>query len=93
MGEPGTERALVLDVEGPTLRAARLLADRFPLLTCDAREVVLGIDRGDTPEAILACCRERGIGVRASLVRVRPAGADAATPSASASPLSWEVGR
>jgi hypothetical protein len=90
--ESGTERALVLDVEGPTLRAANLLADRFPLLAYDAREVVLGIDRGDTPEAILACCRERGIGVRASLVRVRPAGG-AASPNASASPFLWEVGQ
>jgi hypothetical protein len=92
VGETGTERALVIDVEGTTLRAAHLLADRFPLLAYDAREVVLGIGRGDTPEAILACCRERGIGVRASLVRVRSVGG-AASPSASASLSSWEVGR
>ena len=62
-------RALVLVVEGSPRRAAALLADRFPHVVCDAEGLLLAIGAaGETPEAILAYCRERGVGVRASRV-------------------------
>ncbi len=92
--EPGTAvRALVLVVEGSPHRAARLLADRFPGVACDRRGLRLPIGAGESPEAILAYCRERGIGVHASRVRLRPADGAAAAVSASASPSLGEVGR
>ena len=53
--EPGAAvRALVLVVEGSPRRAARLLADRFPDVACDARGLRLPLDAGASPEAILA---------------------------------------
>ncbi len=79
-------RALVLVVEGSPRRAARLLADRYPDVACDARELRLAIGAARTPEAVLAYCRERGIGVHASTVRLRPSDGAAASPGASASP-------
>ena len=87
------ERELVLDVEGPPNRAAALLADRFPEVAAGAQGLRLAIGCGDTPEAILACCRERGIGVRASRIRRRPRPGGTAPAPASA-PLHYvEVGR
>jgi len=92
--EPGAAvRALVLVVEGSPRRAARLLAARFPGVACEPRGLRLPISAGESPEAILAYCRERGIGVQASRVRSRPADGAAATSGASASPPLREVGR
>ena len=92
--EPGAAvRALVLVVEGSPRRAARLLADRFPGVAREARGLRLPLGAGESPEAILAYCRERGIGVHASRVRFRPADGAAAPSGASASPSLREVGR
>ncbi len=86
-------RVLVLVVEGSPRRAAALLADRFPHLAVGPHGLRLAIGSNDTPEAILACCRERGIGVRASRVSARPVDGGAAPTHASASPESLEVVR
>ena len=74
MSEQRRARALVLEVEGPPRRAAGLLADRFPQVAWGAEGLQLAIGSGDSPEAILAYCRERGVGVRASRVRAREPG-------------------
>ena len=79
-------RALVLVVEGPPRRAARLLRDRFPHVVAGPRGLRLAIDGSDTPEAVLACCRERGIGVRASRILRRPR-LDGTAPAATSAPL------
>ncbi len=85
-------RTLVLEVEGSPERAARLLADRFPAVACGRRGLRLPVGGGETPEAVLACCRERGIGVRASRIRL-PSGAGAAHPDATAPLAAGGVGR
>ncbi len=84
-------RALVLVVEGSPRRAARLLAERFPDVACDGPGLRLPIGAGRTPESVLAYCRERGIGVHGSRVRVPRADGGAAPPGASASPSREEV--
>ena len=84
-------RALVLVVEGPPRRAARLLRDRFPHVVAGPRGLRLAMDGSDTPEAVLACCRERGIGVRASRILRRTRRGETAPASASAPLLVVEV--
>ena len=79
-------RALVLEVEGSPRRAARLLADRFPDVSCDGPGLWLPIGFGRSPESVLAYCRERGIGVQGSRVRVPRPDGSAAPPDASAPP-------
>lgn len=92
--EPGRPvRALVLDVEGSPRRAARLLADRFPDVACDGPGLSLPIGAGRTPEAVLAYCRERGIGVHGSRVRFPRADVPPRSPDASAPPWTEEVVR
>jgi len=86
-------RALLLDVEGSPRRAARLLADRFPDVACDGRGLRLPIGAGRTPESVLAYCRERGIGVHGSRVRIPLTDGPAVSPDASASPRTEEVVR
>jgi hypothetical protein len=82
-------RALVLVVEGSPGRAAALLCDRFPNVAVGRQWLRLAIGSCDGPEAILACCRERGIGVRASSVSTRPVDGGAA-PSRASAPLDPE---
>ena len=77
-------RALVLVVEGSPRRAAALLCDRFPNVAVGRQWLRLAIGSTDSPEAILACCRERGIGVRASSVSARSVDGGAAPFRASA---------
>jgi len=77
-------RALVLVVEGSPGRAAALLCDRFPNVAVGRQWLRLAIGSSDGPEAILACCRERGISVRASSVSARPVDGGAASSRASA---------
>jgi len=92
--EPGGPiRALLLEIEGSPRRAARLLAERFPDVACDGPGLRLPIGAGRTPEAVLAYCRERGIGVHGSRVRIRSADGPARSPDASASPRTEEVVR
>jgi hypothetical protein len=93
MEERRAVRALVLEVDGSPRKAARLLADRFPDVAREERGLRLAIGAGRTPEAVLAYCRERGIGVRASRVRIRPGDGAAAPSGASASPSLREVVR
>ena len=93
MEERWPVRALLLVVEGSPGRAAQLLADRFPDVACDGRGLRLPIGAARSPEAVLAYCRERGIGVHASSVRIRPADGAAVSPDASASPSLREVER
>lgn len=85
MAERWPDRTLVLVVEGSPRRAACLLAARFPDVARGPGGLRLPIGAGRTPESVLAFCRERGIGVRASTVRPLVAGAAAADASASPS--------
>ena len=59
---------LVLVTDGPARLAAPLLAERFPYVRCDTGSVLIPISRRETPESVLAFCRERRIGVVASCV-------------------------
>lgn len=66
---------LVLVTEGPARLAAPVLAERFPHVRTETGSVLVAIGRRETPEAVLAYCRERRIGVVASCVvsrRVTP---------------------
>jgi hypothetical protein len=89
MEEPWPVRTLVLEIEGSAGRAALLLSGRFPDVARESSGLRLSIGAARTPESVLAFCRERGIGVRASTVRLLAA--DAAPPDASASPTIWEA--
>ncbi len=93
MGRRAAVRTLVLEVEGPPRRAARVLADRFPDVACDGRGLALPIGAGRSPEAVLAYCRERGVGVHGSRVRVPRPDGSVAPPDASAPPSREEVVR
>jgi hypothetical protein len=64
---------LVLVVEGPPRLAARSLAARYPQARAEAQAVHVALRRGETPEGVLAQCRENRIGVRASCVLRRAA--------------------
>jgi len=59
---------LVLVTDGPARQAAPILAERFPHVRCETGSVLVGIGRPETPESVLAYCRERRIGVLASCV-------------------------
>jgi hypothetical protein len=65
---PSTSLTLVLVVDGPPRLAAPILAERFPRVRCAAGSLLVGIERRETPESVLAYCRERRIGVLASCV-------------------------
>ena len=59
---------LVLVTEGPARLAAPVLAERFPHVRCETGSVLVAIGRRETPESVLAYCRERRIGIVASCV-------------------------
>lgn len=59
---------LVLITDGPARQAAPILAERFPHVRCETGSVLVGLGRRETPESVLAYCRERRIGVLASCV-------------------------
>jgi len=59
---------LVLVTEGPARLAAPILAERFPHVRCETGSLLVAIGRRETPESVLAYCRERRIGVVASCV-------------------------
>jgi ABC-type multidrug transport system ATPase subunit len=61
-------RSLVLVVDGPPRAAASILAERYSQVVCEAAGARVAIGPRETPEGILAYCRERRIGVRASRV-------------------------
>ncbi len=61
-------RALVLVVDGSPRVAASTLAERYPQVVCEPAGARVAIGPRETPEGILAYCRERRIGVRASRV-------------------------
>lgn len=72
---------LVLVTDGPARPAAAILSERFAQVRAESGSVLVGIGRRDTPESVLAYCRERQIGVLASCVvsrTVTPAPGDAA---------------
>ena len=62
------DRSLVLVVEGAPRAAASILAERYPQVVCEPAGARVAIGPRETPEGILAYCRERRIGVRASRV-------------------------
>ena len=59
---------LVLVTEGPARSAAPILAERFAHVRCETGSVLVALERRETPESVLAYCRERHIGVVASCV-------------------------
>lgn len=59
---------LVLVTEGPARLVAPILAERFPRAHCATGSVLIPIGRRETPESVLAFCRERRIGIVASCV-------------------------
>ncbi len=67
-GDLALDRSLVLVVEGPPRTAASILAERYPQVVCEPAGARVAIGPRETPEGILAYCRERRIGVRASRV-------------------------
>ena len=60
--------SLVLVTEGPARLAAPILAERFPRVRCETGSLIVPIGRRETPESVLAYCREHRIGVAASCV-------------------------
>lgn len=62
---------LVLVTDGPARMAAPVLRERFADVRCEAGAVLVGVGRPETPEAVLAYCREQRIGVVASCVVAR----------------------
>jgi hypothetical protein len=59
---------LVLVTQAPAREAAPILAERFAHVRCETGSVLVAIDRRETPESVLAFCRERRIAVVASCV-------------------------
>lgn len=59
---------LVLVTDGPARMAAPVLAQRFPHVRCEGGAVLVRLARPETPEAVLAYCREQRIDVVASCV-------------------------
>jgi len=59
---------LVLVTDGPARQAAPILAERFAHVRCETGSVLVSIGRRETPESVLAYCRERRIGILASCV-------------------------
>ena len=75
---------LVLVTDGHARQAAPILAERFSQVRCETGSVLVGIGRRETPESVLAYCRERQIGVLASCVvsrTVAPPPSGSVTPS------------
>lgn len=64
---------LVLVTDGPARLAAPILAHRFPNVRCEGGAVLVRVGRPETPEAVLAFCREQRIDVVASCVVTRSA--------------------
>ncbi len=62
------DRSLVIVVDGSPRAAAAALAERYPQVVCEPSGARVAIGPRETPEGILAYCRERRIGVRASRV-------------------------
>ena len=62
---------LVLVTEGPARQVAPILAERFAQVRCETGSVLIGVGPRETPESVLAFCRERRIGVVASCVVTR----------------------
>ena len=62
------ELSLVLVVDGPPRAAAHILAQRYAEVRCEPTGARVAIGPRETPEGILAYCREHRIGVRASRV-------------------------
>lgn len=62
---------LVLVVEGPMRLAARILAARYPEVRCGSGALSVSLGSRETPEGVLAFCRDRRIGIRASYVLSR----------------------
>ncbi len=62
------ELSLVLVVDGSPRAAADVLARRYPHVRCEAAGARVAIGPRETPEDVLAYCREHRIGVRASRV-------------------------
>ena len=67
-GDLARELSLVLVVEGSPRAAAHLLAQRYAHVLCEPAGARVAIGPHETPEDILAYCREHRIGVRASRV-------------------------
>lgn len=59
---------LVLVTQGPARQAAPILAERFPHVRCETGSLLVALGRRETPESVLAYCRERRIDVIASCV-------------------------
>ena len=59
---------LVLVTHGPARQAAPILAERFPHVRCETGSLLIALGRRETPESVLAYCRERRIDVVASCV-------------------------
>lgn len=59
---------LVLVTEGPARLAAPVLSQRFPNVRCEGGALLVGIARPETPEAVLAYCREQHVEIVASCV-------------------------
>ena len=59
---------LVLVTQEPARQAAPILAERFAHVRCETGSVLVSIGRRETPESVLAYCRERRIAVVASCV-------------------------
>jgi len=67
-GDLARELSLVLVVDGSPRAAAHILAQRYPNVLCDPAGARVAIGPRESPEGILAYCREHRIGVRASHV-------------------------
>jgi ABC-type multidrug transport system ATPase subunit len=67
-GDLARQLSLVLVVDGSPRAAARILAQRYPNVLCDPAGARVAIGPRESPEGILAYCREHQIGVRASHV-------------------------
>ena len=62
------ERSLVLVVDGSPRAATDVLARRYAHVRCEAAGARVAIGPRETPEDVLAYCREHRIGVRASRI-------------------------
>jgi ABC-type multidrug transport system ATPase subunit len=67
-GDLARDLSLVLVVDGSPRAAAHVLAQRYPQVMCEPAGARVAIGPRETPEGILAYCREHRIGVRASRV-------------------------
>ncbi len=67
-GDLARELSLVLVVDGSPRAAAHLLSQRYAQVLCEPAGARVAIGPRETPEDILAYCRQHRIGVRASRV-------------------------